>query len=163
MPKALLDELEEIDNALTGGDATPEQETRGLEIVGICNNAPAVLQQIQTLEDEITLEKRLRKEAEKRVLIANRKHFAYRDIQAIYSRLKAEAEHDAQAPVDEHYREVLYLNRELRTALQACLCFAEQELELRLPSADPEYIEYAQKPVDTARAAIAKVDGGAHG
>lgn len=39
-------------------------------------------------------------------------------------------------------------------ALRHCLAFAEYELELRKPSADPEYIEYAQRAVDTARAAI---------
>jgi hypothetical protein len=50
---------------------------------------------------------------------------------------------------------------ELLEALKRSLAFAEYELELRLPSADPEYIEYAQKAVDTARSAIAKATGGA--
>jgi hypothetical protein len=43
MPKTLLDELEEIDLALTEGEATPKQEKRGQELVHLANAAPALL------------------------------------------------------------------------------------------------------------------------
>ena len=41
--KTLLDELEEIDLAMTEGDATPEQEKRGQEIVAMANASPQML------------------------------------------------------------------------------------------------------------------------
>jgi hypothetical protein len=73
------------------------------------------------LEKELAEEKRLRRSAEKEAKRLNRQHFAYRDIQAIYSRLKFDAERDAQEPIDEHYREALYLARDLASALSEVL------------------------------------------
>jgi hypothetical protein len=73
------------------------------------------------LEKELAEEKRLRRSAEKEAKRLNRQHFAYRDIQAIYSRLMVDAEHDAQAPIDEHYREALYLARDVASALSEAL------------------------------------------
>jgi hypothetical protein len=48
---------------------------------------------------------------------------------------------------------------DMLAALRANLAFAEHELELREPSADPDYIKYAKEAVETARAAIAKATG----
>lgn len=41
--KSLLDELAEIDAALAEGEATPEQEKRGLELVTLADAAPRML------------------------------------------------------------------------------------------------------------------------
>jgi hypothetical protein len=76
---------------------------------------------VDALRQELATEKRLRKDSEKEAKRLNRQHFAYRDIQAIYSRLKFDAEHDAQAPIDEHYREALYLARDVASALSEVL------------------------------------------
>jgi hypothetical protein len=76
---------------------------------------------VDALRQELAAEKRLRKSAEKEAKRLNRQHFAYRDIQAIYSRLKSDAERDAQGPIDEHYREALCLARDLASALSQVL------------------------------------------
>jgi len=53
LPKqTLLDELEELDKALTEGDATPEQEKRGLELVTLADAAPALLSACKTLAED---------------------------------------------------------------------------------------------------------------
>ena len=63
--KTLLDELEEIDTALADGEATPEQEKRGQEIVTMANASPQMLYALQvawelfyTLGDRDTQESR---------------------------------------------------------------------------------------------------------
>ena len=59
--------------------------------------------------------------------------------------------------------EIARLNLEravMLAALRANLAFAEHKLELREPSADPDYIKYAKEAVETARVAIAAATGG---
>jgi len=55
MSKTLLEELAEIDLALTEGEATPEQEKRGQEIVQLTNAAPNLLVVVKELLDEQNL------------------------------------------------------------------------------------------------------------
>ena len=47
--KTLLDELEEIDKAMTEGDATPEQEKRGQELVTLADAAQDLLDALKDL------------------------------------------------------------------------------------------------------------------
>jgi len=154
----LLDELEEINVALTEGEATEDQERRGIEIVELCDQAPELLSQVKTLKQQLEAERSFRKEIERDAKKLRRQQFSYKDLQSIYNRMKADAESDAQEPIDEQYREVLGHNEEMLVALQHCLRFAEHELEVRLPSGDAEYIAYAQKAADTARAAITQAN-----
>ena len=49
--KSLLDELAEIDAALTGGEATPEQEERGQALVTLADAAPRMLSALLTARE----------------------------------------------------------------------------------------------------------------
>jgi hypothetical protein len=51
-----------------------------------------------------------------------RTHWAYKAIDDLYKSLKRDAEHDAQAPIDEHYRDVLDVLGVIASSESSCTC-----------------------------------------
>ena len=120
--QTLLDELEIVDSALREGNATPEQERRGQEIVELCNSAPHMKAEIARLTRELQSETAYRKECERAARAARRDLGNYRHLQSIYLSIKTAAEADAQAPIDDDYRGVLGALESIVSDPNACTC-----------------------------------------
>lgn len=120
--QTLLDELEIIDKALLDGDATPEQELRGQEIVTLCNSAPRMQSEVARLTRELQSETAYRKECERVARNAHRDLCNYRHLESLFSSIKSAAEAKAQAPVDDEYRQVLAVLETIASDKNACTC-----------------------------------------
>jgi hypothetical protein len=118
----LLGELEIIDKALSEGEAMPEQEHRGQEIVDLCNSALQMKAEIARLTRELQSEVAYRKECERAARDARRDLVNYTQLSSIYASIKAAAEADAQAPIDEDYRGVLGVLESIASDENACTC-----------------------------------------
>src|ERR1700761_1299900 len=85
--------------------------------------APASFpEQISRLTAELEQERKWRLEMEFRWREADKKLCAYRNLDAIYSSLKMDAERAAQAPIDNHYRQALDVLYAIASDRSACTC-----------------------------------------
>jgi hypothetical protein len=85
---------------------------------------PSLQEQVGRLAAELKHERVLRRELEKQLRNLHAKTWAYKGIDDVYKSLKQAAEYDAQAPIDEHYRDVLGVLDAIASDETACSCHA---------------------------------------
>jgi len=120
--QTLLDELEIIDTAMLEGEATEEQERRGLEIVTLCDDAPRLKAEVERLTKELERKRTYCKELERDARKARRELCNYKELSSVYMSIKQAAEADAQLPYDDHYRECLWGLQEIAADQDSCTC-----------------------------------------
>jgi hypothetical protein len=84
--------------------------------------APTLEEQIARLTRELESERSYRKQLEKDLQKLRRTHWAYKTIDDLYKSLKRDAENDAQAPFDDHFRECFYGLQAIAADPEACTC-----------------------------------------
>lgn len=118
----LLEELKAIDAAYAEGEVTPEQERRGGELVELCNSAELLRAEVKRLSAEVDMHLRYTRFLEKERRTKAVRDSAYKGIDAIYRTIKEAAEGDAQAPIDEQFRQCLYGLQAIKNDQDACNC-----------------------------------------
>lgn len=84
--------------------------------------APPLQEQIAKLTRELEAERSYRRQLEKDSQKLRRTHWAYKSIDDLYKAIKRDAEYDAQAPIDEHYRDVLAILATIASSESSCTC-----------------------------------------
>jgi len=83
---------------------------------------PIPQEEIARLTKSLESERSYRKQIEKDFQKLRRTHWAYKAIDDLYKSLKRAAEYDAQAPIDEDYRELLAVLEVIASDETACTC-----------------------------------------
>lgn len=86
--------------------------------------APTLQEQIARLTRELESERFYRRQIEKDSQKLRRAHWVYKTIDDLYKSLKRDAENNAQAPFDEHFRECLYGLQAIAANPDNCTCHA---------------------------------------
>jgi hypothetical protein len=85
---------------------------------------PSLQEQVLSLTQELERERAAHKEAKAEWLKMRRQLHGYQHLNSLYISLKADAEAQAQAPIDQHYREALGVLEAIASDETACSCHA---------------------------------------
>jgi len=83
---------------------------------------PNLREQIAKLTKDLESERSYRNQLEKDLQKQRRAHWAYKAIDDLYKSIRRDAEYDAQAPIDEHYRHLLAVLEAIASNESNCTC-----------------------------------------